>query len=89
MGSCLFCLFLFPQLMFICILLTILSIQAKSMSESTPMLHLFIAHATMMAEKKENSDPILKGTYLETEIGDSYAYKQVAGKELVPEVVKV
>lgn len=89
MGSCLFCLFLFPQFMFICILFTSLSIQAKSMSESTPMLHLFIAHATMMAEKKENSDPILKGTYLETEIGESYAYKQVLGKELVLEVVEV
>lgn len=89
MGSCLFCLFPFPWFMFICILLSSLSIQAKSMSESTPMLHLFIAHATVMAEKKENSDPILKGTYLETEIGESYTYRQVAGKELVPGVVEV
>lgn len=59
------------------------------MSKSTPMLHLFLAHATMMAEKKENSDPILKGTYLETEIGESYAYKQVLRKELALEVAEM
>lgn len=29
------------------------------MNESTPILHLFIAYATVMAKKKETSDPIL------------------------------
>lgn len=42
-----------------------------------------------MAENKENSDPILKGTYLEIEIGELYTYEQVAEKELAPEVVEV
>lgn len=59
------------------------------MNESTPILHLFIAYATVVAKKKETSDPILNKMYLEIEIGEWYTYEQVDEKELAPEVAEV
>lgn len=68
MGSCLFCPFPFPSSC-----LYAFFVQPKSMSESNPILYLFTAYAIVKTEKRD-SDPIVKGTYLQIEMGELDIY---------------